>query len=64
MENIRLIGAAIVLTVAAGLIYAIWSVSTEKAVYGRLGKPSRAVALYAAATALAATVGVVIIFNL
>ena len=62
--DIRTIGAFIILGAAAGLIYFMWAVSTDRDVFGHLGRPSRAVAIYMIATALVAAVGVGVIMNI
>lgn len=62
--DIRTIGAFIVLGVAVGLDYFMWAVSTDRDVFGHLGRPSRAVAVYMIVTALVAAVGVGVIMNI
>ena len=64
MENVKVIGSFLIMACAAISIYMAWSISTEKAIYGRLGKPPWPVVLFAAVEALLAIVGVVIVFNL
>lgn len=64
MGDIRAIGAFIILGAAATLIYAMWAVSTDRDVYGQMGKPPRAVAIFMVAAALVAAIGVGIIFNI
>ena len=64
MGDIRAIGAFIILGAAAALIYAMWAVSTDRDVYGQMGKPPRPVAIFMVAVALVAAIGVGIIFNI
>ena len=62
--DIETIGALIILGVAAGLIYFMWAVSTDRDVYGHLGRPPRPVALFILGAALVAAIGVAVLFNL
>lgn len=64
MGDIRAIGAFIIMAAAAVLCYAVWAIVTEKAVYGKLGRPPLPVLLYMAANAVVAIIGVVIIFKM
>ena len=64
MGDIRAIGAFIIMAAAAVLSYFAWALSTEKAVYGKLGRPPLPVLLYMAANAVVAIIGVVIIFKM
>ncbi|MBR2621067.1 MAG: hypothetical protein IKC97_01695 [Clostridia bacterium] len=63
-DEIKLIGSFIILAIAAVEIYYMWGITCERAVYGRMGRPTRAVAIYGAVTALVAIIGVVIVFSL
>lgn len=64
MDNVKVIGSFLILAVAAVLIYQVWSISTDKPVYGRMGKPSLPVIIYMAATAIAALLGAAVVFTL
>jgi hypothetical protein len=64
MGDIRAIGAFIMLGAAAALIYFVWAASTDRDVYGHMGRPSRAVAAFMIAAALVAAIGVGIIYNI
>lgn len=64
MGDIRAIGAFIIMAVAVVLCYTAWAIATEKAVYGKLGRPPLPVLLYMAANAVVAIIGVVIIFKM
>ena len=64
MGDIRAIGAFLIMAAATVLSYFAWALSTEKAVYGNMGRPPLPVVLYIAANALVAIIGVVIIFRL
>lgn len=64
MGNVKLIGSFLILALAAASIYYAISISTEKPVYGRIGKPPLSVMIYAAAVAVAAVAGIAIVFHL
>ena len=64
MGDIRAIGAFIMLGAAAALIYFVWAASTDRDVYGHLGRPPRPVALFMLGAALVAAIGVAVLFNL
>ena len=64
MGDIRAIGAFIMLGAAAALIYFVWAASTDRDVYGQMGKPPRPVAIFIVAVALVAAIGVGVICNI
>ena len=64
MGDIRAIGAFLIMAAAAVLSYFAWALSTEKTVYGNLGRPPLPVLLYVAVNAVVAIIGVVIIFKM
>ena len=63
-DEIKLIGSFIILAIAAVEIYYMWGITSERAVYGRMGKPTRAVAIFSVAAALVAIVGRAILIGL
>lgn len=63
-DEIKLIGSFIILAIAAVEIYYMWGITCERAVYGRMGKPTRAVAIFSAAAALVAIVGAAIVWSI
>lgn len=63
-DEIKLIGSFIIMAIAAVEIYYMWGITSERAVYGRMGKPTRAVAIFSAAAALVAIVGAAIVWSI
>ena len=62
--DIRAIGAFLVIGLAAVLSYFAWAISTERQVYGGMGRPPVPVMIYMAANAIAAVIGTVILFKM
>lgn len=64
MGDLRAIGAFLVIAAAALLSYGAWAIATDKAVYGKMGRPPVPVMIYMAANAIAAVIGTAILFKM